>query len=226
MLTRYRWYKIKLPRKEFDLSSMIVGRPLTREANSGFVRVEDGGDVSKFRFLWRTKILIARLDDEGAPRYEEIESVSFKDFAVIDVKGMTFLRVENPGRNLRDMLNALESMIGLGFSSEPLTFEKGRPTSVFDNVESSKLVGLKVVGAVIQEDLVARMEFASKQGMVIESMKLLDGLRYNVESAVFELIHQGVRGQLAFSSSGVVKVSGQLSPKLVSLIEDDLPKLA
>lgn len=225
MLTRYRWYKVKLPRKGFDLLSMIASRPLTREANSGFTRVEDEGDVSKFRFLWRTKILITRLDDEGSPTYEEVESLSFKDFSIIDVKGVTFLRAENPGRNLRDLLNALESLVGLGFSSEPLTFEKGRPTSVFESVESSRLVGLKVVGAVIQEDLVARMEFASKQGMVIESMKLLDGLRYNVESAVFELIHQGVRGQLAFSSNGVVKVSGQLSSKLVSLIECDLPTL-
>lgn len=73
--------------------------------------------------------------------------------------------------------------------------------------------------------VVARMEFASKQGMIVENMKLLDGIRYNVDSAVFELIYEGVRGQVAFSSSGVVKVSGHLAPRLVHLIERDLPKL-
>ncbi|QQC65454.1 hypothetical protein I6I06_02020 [Paraburkholderia ginsengisoli] len=168
---------------------------------------------------------MTRLDDDGAPSYEEIASVSFKDFAIIDVDEATFLRVENPGRNLRDLLNALESLAGLGFRSKALTFEKAKPTTVFDSVESTKLVGLKVVGAVVDEDLVARMEFASKQGMIVENMKLLNDLRYSVDSAVFELVHEGVRGQVAFASSGIVKVSGQLAPRLVGLIERDLPKL-
>ncbi len=38
------------------------------------------------------------------------------------------------------------------------------------------------------------------------------------------LICEGIRGQMVFSSSGLVKISGQLAPKLVYLIERDLPK--
>lgn len=82
-----------------------------------------------------------------------------------------------------------------------------------------------MVGAVVNEDLVARMEFVSKQGMIVENMKLLEGLRYNVDSVVFEVVYEGVRGQVAFALSGLVKISVQLAPKLVSLIERDLPKL-
>ena len=119
---------------------------------------------------------------------------------------MTFLRIENPSRNIRDLLNALESLVGLGFTIKPLTFDKAKPTTVFESVDVTKLVGLKVVGAVIDEDLVARMEFASKQGMIVESIESLDDLRYKVESSVFELIYDGVRGQLVLASSGLIKV--------------------
>ncbi|WP_175824503.1 hypothetical protein [Burkholderia cepacia] len=225
MFTRYRWYKIQLPSKDSNLLLKIADKQLTQDAGFGFSRLEDEFGTLKFRFLWRTKVVVTRLDDDGAPSYEEIASVSFKDFAIVNIDGATFLRVENPGRNLRDLLNALESIIGLGFSSRALTFDKGKPTTVFESVESTKLVGLKVVGAVIDEDLVARMEFASKQGMIVENMRLLNDLRYSVDSAVFELIHEGVRGQVAFASSGIVKVSGQLAPLLVNLIERDLPRL-
>jgi len=171
------------------------------------------------------KVVITRFDDDGVPAYEEVESVSFTDFAVVVVEAMTFLRIENPGRNIRDLLNTFESLAGLGFTAKPMNFERVKPTTIFDQIHVSKLVGLKIVGAVVDEDLVARMEFASKQGMVVEKMKVLDRLQYKVELAVFELIHEGVRGQAAFSASGAVRVSGQLAPKLVHLIERDLPKL-
>lgn len=225
MLTRYRWYRIQFPHGDFDLPSIIAGKPLTQDASFGFSCIEGAFDTAKFRFLWRTKVVVTRFDDGGTPSYEEMASVSFTDFAIVSVDDVTFLRIENPGRNNRDLLNALESLVGLGFTSKLLTFDKAKPTTVFESVEATKLVGLKVVGAVIDEDLVARMEFASKQGMIIENMKLLDGLRYKVDSAVFELIYEGVRGQVAFTSSGLVKVSGQLAPRLVNLIERDLPKL-
>ena len=225
MLTRYRWYRIQLPYNAASLGDLIVTRPLVSGAPFGFARVEGGIASPKFRFLWRTKVWVMRLDDEGVPSFEEMESVSFTDFSIVAVEAETFLRVENPGRNIRDLLNALESLVGLGFTAKPLTFDRFKPTTIFEQVEVTKLVGLKVVGAVIEEDLVARMEFASKQGMIVEKMKLLDGLRYKVDSAVFELVYEGVRGQAAFASNGVVKLSGPLAPRLVHLIEQDLPRL-
>nr|WP_315240732.1 hypothetical protein [uncultured Albidiferax sp.] len=157
------------------------------------------------------------------PTYEQIESVSFTDFAVVKLGDMTFLRVENPGRNIRDILNALETLAGMGFTVKSVMFERGHPSTVFNSVDSFKLVGLKVVGAVLADDLVARMEFASKEGMMIENMAVLDGLKYKVELAVFELFLSGLKGQIAFAANGTVKISGQVAPKLISLVEQDLP---
>ncbi len=225
MLTRYRWYRIKVPSGDYDLPRIITGKPLMKDNSFGFSHIESTIGTPKFRFLWRTNVVVTRLDDGGAPSYEEVASVSFTDFAIVSVDSTTFLRIENPGRNIRELLNALESIFGLGFTSKQLTFEKAKPTTIFESVDSTKLVGLKVVGAVIDDDLVARMEFASKRGMIVENMKLLNDLRYKVDTSVFELIYEGVRGQLVFTSNGLVKISGQLAPRLVHLIEQDLSKL-
>jgi hypothetical protein len=226
MLSRLRWYTLKYPHDEFDLVSRILDRPLTSSATFGFLALDGAEGEDKFRFLWRTKVVVTRISEDGSPSYEQIESVAFKDFAILTINTNRYLRVENPGRNMRDLLNALESLVGFGFVSEPLKFDKTKPQALFERIESAKLVGLKVVGAVVDDDLVARMEFASKQGMSIENMRLLKDLQYVVDSANFELIHKGLRGQVAFSANGVVKVSGQLAPHLVHLIEADLPYLA
>lgn len=225
MLTRYRWFRVQLPAGALDLEAYIAKRPFESSSLQGFARsTSESGGVS-YRFLWKTRVVVTRLDSEGSPTYEQVDSVDFTDFSVIGSGDMTFLRVENPGRNVRDLLNELETTVGLGFTAKPVVFDKGRPSKVFKSVDSSKLVGLKVVGAVVAEDLVARMEFASKQGMVIDEMSVLSNLHYKVEHAVFELVLSGLRGQIAFAASGTVKVSGQLAPKLVSLIEQDLPLL-
>jgi hypothetical protein len=222
MPNRYRWYRIQLPSKALDFIEIIESFPLTKDANFGFSRVKGSIGPSIFRFLWRTKIIVTQFDDNGTPSYQEVANVSFTDFAKIDVDRKTFLRIENPGRNIRDLLNALESLFGLGFTCKLMTFEKSKPTTVLENIETVKLIGLKVVGAVIDEDLVARIEFASKQGFVIEQMKLLEGLHYKVDTATYELIYEGIRGQLAVFSNGTIRVSGQLAPRLVELIEQDL----
>jgi hypothetical protein len=224
MPIRYRWHLVTFPNDGFDLGNVIAARPFSPNAAFGFYFIEGTTGSPSYRFLWRTKIMVTQFDD-GAPSYQEVASVSFTDFAVICVEGSTFLRIENPGRNTRELLNALEALVGFGFTSKAVTFEKVKPSLVFENVGSIKLVGLKVVGAVIKEDLVARMEFASKEGMLIDELKFLEGLRYKVDFASYVLLYEGVRGQLAFSAGGTVKISGPLAPMLVHLIEKDLIRI-
>lgn len=223
MPTRYRWFRIRIPRPAIDLTAVFAKCPFVADAPYGFAQSDS--KTWRFRFLWRTTVIVTRLDEDGSPVYEEVASVSFTDFAVVSIRDMTFLRIENPGRSVRDLLNALESLLGLGFTASAVTFDRFKPTTIFQQVHVSKLVGLTVVGAVVKADTVARMEFVSKQGMVVENMQVLRGLQYKVELAIFELIYEGVRGQVAFSSNGAVKISGQLTPRLVHLIEQDLPEL-
>lgn len=222
MQIRYRWFRIRLPDQTFSLTQAFLNSPFDSKSTHGFQRMSE--DNTSYRYLWRSRVVITKLDDEGTPTYEQIESVSFTDFSVLQLGGLFFLRIENAGRTIRDLLNAIEALTGMGFTAKPVTFDKGRPSSVFDSVDSSKLVGLKVAGAIVDDDLVARMEFVSKEGMTVENMKILSNLRYKVDHAVFEVVLSGLKGQISFSANGTVKISGQIAPKLISLVEQDLPQ--
>lgn len=222
MQIRYRWFRIQLPVHTRDLTKIFSSHPFDSESSYGFGFTSDNS--ASYRYLWRSRVVVTKVDEEGAPTYEQVESISFTDFSVVEIGDLIFLRIENAGRNVRDLLNALETLTGMGFTAKPVLFDKDRPSSVFKLVDSSKLVGLKVVGAVIADDLVARMEFASKEGMVVENMKILSNLKYKVDLAVFEVVIGGLKGQIAFAANGTVKISGQIAAKLISLVEQDLPK--
>ena len=112
----------------------------------------------------------------------------------------------------------------LGFTCKPVTFVKNKPTSVLERVEVAKLIGLKVTDAVLGKDLLARMEFSSKDGITQEKLAVLDGVHHKIDSASYELIYGGVKGLLSFSSTGMIKVSGQLAPRLIHFVEQDLAK--
>lgn len=93
------------------------------------------------------------------------------------------------------------------------------PAEIFLGIESAKLTGLSVSGAVVDQDLVAKLEFASKKGMDVEKIRWLRGLEYKIDSSAFEVTYRGLKGQVVLSSGGTVKVSGPLSPRLVAQIE-------
>lgn len=225
MQLRCRWYRIHLPKGSPDLSAVLEKYPLGPDVNQGFTTVTGAWGQQLHRFLWRSKVVITLVGDDGEPHYQEVATVNFTDFAVLNVDGEMFFRIENPGRSIRDLLNTLESLVGLGFTCKPVTFAKKKPVSVLESVEVAKLVGLKVTDAVLGKDLLARMEFSSKEGINPEKLTALDGVPHKTDSASYELIYGGVKGVLHFSSTGMVKVGGQLAPKLIHLIEQDLALL-
>ena len=226
MQTRFRWYRFQLPRGTPDLAEVIDGHPLSQETNQGFTRINGALGHIIHRFLWRSKVVVTQFDDSGTPAYQEVATVNFTDFSILYIDDVAFLRIENPGRSIKDLLNALESMVGLGFTCKPVTFDTRKPTTVFESIEVIKLIGLRVTGVVLGEDLVASMEFASKVGITPEKITVLTGVNHKTESSIYELIYGGLRGLLSFSSNGTVKVSGQLAPRLIHLIEEDLAKIA
>ena len=226
MLLRYRWYRLQLPKDDLGSIGVLNQKQLTESSNVGFVLLEKSVSEVRYRFFWRTKIVITKFNEQGEPIFERVESVNFTDFVISSLDKIILLRIENPAKSVRELLNALELAIGFGFTCKPLTFEKSRPNKIFENVDSAKLISLKVLGAVVDEDLVARMEFVSKQGMELEKITLLQDLTYKIDYALFELLFEGVRGQIAFSASVLDKISGQLSPKLLALVEADLSTLS
>ena len=220
-MTRYRWYRINVPSKN-SLSSHLKEYPLTKKSEFGFLCVDEPLQKNKFLFLMREKLFVTTFDEDGNSKVNEVDNLSVTKLSIINVNKTEFIRIEDPGRNSKDLFNVLESILGFGFTSNLITFDDPRSMSIFENVQVSKILGLKIAGAVVDSDLIARMEFVSKQGMKIERIPPLRGLNYKVDSLTFEVLIEGVKGNVSISSNGLVKVSGQLSPKIVSLIEDDL----
>lgn len=225
MAVKYRWYRIRLVRKEQDLGKLLARRPLAEGADFGFYRAESQKGEESFRFVWRTTVTTTRVLDDGEAAVEQFQSFDVIGFSILSVGRLLLMRVENPNRNSRDLMNAIEGIAGFGFSCAAVTFEHARPVLLFDRIDESRLVGLKLAGAVIGEDLVARMEFVSRRGIDLEKMKILRGLQYKLDVAVFDCSFRGLKGQVSISSGGLVRLSGPLTPHLRELIQKELPNI-
>jgi hypothetical protein len=222
MFKRYRWYRIQLPKNSISLPEAITKNPLKADNDFGFSVIEHGADSSVFRFLWRTKITVTKFDESGDLTFENLSTVSFTDFTVINIDEEIFLRVENPARTLKDLFNTLESIYGLGFTNKRVTFEKNKPKRIFESINTVTLVKLKIIGAVFEDGLVGRLELESKKGILLDQMKILQNVQHKIDSASYELVYEGVHGQLTFSANGSVKVGGALTSRILHLIEMDL----
>jgi hypothetical protein len=223
MYKRYRWYRVQLPKNSVSLRDAIFQNLLRPENDFGFSVSEKVGEPLPFRFLWRTKITVTKYDETGMLSYEDVTSVSFTDFAVIEVDNHIFLRIENPSRSLKDMFNTLESIYGLGFTSRRIDFEKTKPKRIFESIPTGVLTKLKVVGAVFDEGLVGRLELESTTGILTEHLSMLKNIPYKIDTASYELVYGGVRGNFTFSANGSVKLDGALALRMLQLIEQDLP---
>lgn len=225
MLMRYKWYSARLPDPSVKLGSLLVRSSALLPEDGWFARetLVDGSDG--YRFFWKAPVIVTSLDKEGVPSREVVTTTYMSDFSISDVGRTTLLRFVNPARNMRTLLNAMERLVGRGFTCEPVLFEKHAPVSILERVDQVKLVGLKIVNVAVGKDLVARMEFASKNGMPEKDLGLIKGLPYRREQVVYELVYRGVRGQFSYTASGAVKVGGALTPRILSYIEKDIPRL-
>lgn len=225
MLVRHRWYRIGLPPNQ-DLAQTLSKRPLIEAARYGFYYTGDTDSEIAFRFVWRTTIVATRYNVAGEPEYEELQSVNALKFSILNVGKTIFMRIENPTRSVRDLMNALESVSGFGFTCVPVTFDRVWPTLFLGKVDESKLLSLRVVAAIAGEDLVSRMEFASRDGISLDRIRPLTGLRYRIESSVYQCLFRGVRGQIGIAANGTVRLTGPLTPRLLYLIQKELPQLS
>lgn len=222
---RYRWYRIHYPDKNFIFSSLIENNPFTGSSRVGFTSLNDEFGNPKYRFLKRSEVTITVLDEDGDPSYQQVSTVDITDFSIFSVESLVFLRIENPGRSIRELLNTLEKNIGLGFTCKAVTFEKVSPTKILTSIDNTNLIGLKVSGVVSKSGLKANLELVSNDGISIDKVNLLKDMRYSITSAVIEVVYEGRRGKASLASTGLVKVSGNITPKITYAIESILPKL-
>jgi hypothetical protein len=189
-----------------------------------FVAGEDDGDRASLSFMWRSQVLLTRLGSNGSPEHEAIQTLNVIDFEFFSTRDRIYMRITDPPRNLRVLMNALEAIAGFGFAVSSVSFDASNPALIFRDMDDIRLVGLKLVNVVLGRDLVGRLELASKNAIDIGNITAMRGLSYQVDWAAYELIYKGARGYIALSSGGTTKVGGQLAPRLLNHLERALTR--
>ena len=122
MLVRYRWHSIRLPKSVESLIDTLLGWPFAQNDSYGFAKLNGHAEGSQLSIYWKTKVVVTSFDESGNTSYSDIVNINYNNFSLVNIGSQLFMRVDNPGRNIRDLLNAIESIVGLGFSSESMTF--------------------------------------------------------------------------------------------------------
>lgn len=223
-MTRFKWYRIRRPCTEAQLVKRLQGRAFDAGTDWGFLPLENSEGRSTFRFVWRSKLVAVGVDEQGNPTQQLIDTVDQLVCTLFSTGQATWLRVDDPRRSLRALLNALEIVAGLGFSAEPQSFNAKQQAQVLRRFDDSRMVGMKGVGSSAELKLVARIELASKEGIQPERLAFLKELEYSIDHASYEVVQTRMKGQVTFTSSGAVRINGPLLPFVVAQLEGLLGK--
>jgi len=218
-MNRYRWYLLKLPFDPSQLATRLASAVQTHNAEFWFVTKTSANGRATFEFMWRSQVMLTRFSEDGGAFKESAVTVNILNIDIIVEIDHAYMRISDPSRNLRIFLNALESIIGFGFYLKAILFGDLRPELIFRHAEEARLVGLRIINVVAGPDLVARMEFASKQGLKVEGIEILKGVTYKIDWMAYELAYKGLRGYVALSSGGVARVGGSLAPRILNYLE-------
>jgi hypothetical protein len=218
MISRYKWYEVRLPIETDEFISKLQANAYTPTSNSGFI--VDGNNL-RFRYIWQSTISTTQLDSEGNPQYQEASTINSQDVAVI-VDEQIMFRVESPARSTRELMNSLERIVGFGFSCQPLSLRDQDIHSALIEIDNKNLNSLKVSGPLRGARALARIEIASKEGLNPNDIEILNSGEYVIEAALYDVSFKGVRGQIGFSKAGTCKLSGPLKEHLLSKIENVL----
>lgn len=215
MISRYKWYEIRLPGAVSDFLRKIRLHSYSPVTSSGFIVNE--ADL-KFRYVWQSTISAASLDEDGNAEYQEIATINFQDITIIEGKRIVF-RAENPVRSIRELMNALEQIAGFGFSCQQIIIENEDIQAALAEIENKRLNSLKVSGSIVKAKALARIELASKEGLEPSNIEILNFGDFMVDAASYEVTYKGVKGQVGFSKAGICKISGPLTGFLLRNIE-------
>lgn len=218
-MTRFKWYRIGLPCSYPQLLSRLKARRFTADSAWGFVPLSDPGEPSSHRFVWRSTVATFSLDSQGNSTRQVVDTVDSLVCRFFSAGETVWLRIDDPPRSPRDFLNALEAVSGFGFSAEPQSFSAKQQSQLLQRCDESRMVGLKLVGSSAEHRLVARIEIASKEGILPDQLGFLEELQYTVDHASYEVVQDRVKGQVTFTTSGAVRVSGALLPFIVAQLE-------
>lgn len=223
-MIKYRWYLLRSDFSLLQIAKRFRNQYLTDERAFGFMRSpnEDYPERLHFRHVRRTKIQFTVADRSGGALQQTFETLSTVEIQLFEVNKHVWLRVENPPRSLRDLLGDIETVLGLGISITPISFDLKQQRRALRRVDSIQMVAFKGIGSSAEHKALARFEVASKEGVDPDRLDFLSHLEFKIDHATFEVVRKMLRGQVAFSSSGLVRLAGPLVPYLLQELEVEL----
>jgi len=222
VIARYRWFRVETSGVSAICVEFATGR-LPRTDDGRFVHAQLPDGTPGFRYVWGSTIVVSRLGTRGNIESEVIPTISSIQFSLRSIGDQaTLLRISEPGRNIRPLLAALESVSGFGFSCTPIVLSDLPNLSILDEVDAAHLTGLKMTNVGVAPGVTGRMEFASLLGIRDGDLAQVMAYAHRQEEVAYNLVHRGLRGQLSFASRGLVRIGGALAPRILSFVERDI----
>lgn len=219
-MNRHKWFSIRLNIPLPQLIKKLKKLEFREGGDFGFLsRDSDYNDRFCFRFFKKTIIQFSVLGTHGDVEYRGVETVVGLSFELFEGNECIWLKIEEPPRSTRDFLDALEAVAGFGFSAEPFIFSIKKQKLALKNFDRVRLIGFRGVGSSIQERLIARVDVASKEGLEPDRLDLLSGLEFKMDQTTYEVSYKMLKGQVTFTSTGLVRTSGPVSSYMIESLE-------
>lgn len=222
MAVRYRWFNIGMPCSFARLAEKLQNHKLSENIESGFTIEGVGPTQISGNFFCKSRLRLLQVQPDGSTAEEIVSTITLFAFSIFSRSNKTWLRISDPPRSARELTNALEQAIGMGFFAESVFFSHATFNSILERFDECRLISTKGLAALHESNAIARIEIACKDGIDLERLPILKGLEYVVDTAAFEVTFRREKGQLSFTKSGLVRVNGRLSEHIVELIEESL----
>lgn len=220
-MNRYKWYRLELPMSLSKLVKLCRSERFDERKESGFLPLSEKG-AHAFRFVWRSDLQRMAFDSDGTPVFEAISTINYCDFVFFEGTETVWARLMQPQKSSRILFNKIEKMTGFGFSADPVTFSDQLVAELLSSIGPHRLLGFKASGRLTSQRAVARIEVASKEGIDLNEILLMKDIEYGIDHSTFEVVHKRVQGQISISSAGLIRLSTNLEPLILSKIQDVL----
>lgn len=224
-MVRYRWFQVGFNGDGKNLPRLLLSEPFRENSEYGFISHSDPFENNRFRFAWKTSIFASSFNNEGEVNRQQIFSFSFIEFSIREVGSKIFIRIKNPTRSLLDFWNAMEKILGFGFWVKPIDVVPLGNNLIRSKFPDFKLIGLKLTNVLIGKNILARMEFVSKQEIIHGEVEKYLSQPHTLEFSAYEIFYQGTKAQISFHRTGLLKVSDNMSSLLTDLMEKQMEEI-
>ena len=216
MISRFKWYMVRFPRSVAETLQKLENYRYSENQSRGFVV---NTATSSFEFFWPTPVYATAIDEDGQSRRSEFFSISRQQVDLLVGKKM-ILRMQDPPRTLKELLNTLEDLIGFGFACEHIPITDQIISSAIADFHSVALNSVKFSGGLPNISALARVELVSKIGLEQKRVEEFGLQGLVIESASYFVKLKMLSGQVGFTRTGLCKISGDLAPLIQSKIEN------